>query len=184
MKEEEWHPFSWLCKRWKTSEYTVAKLVIDGKLRSYDVDYMEICVIDNGFYKQTPEDHGSIISRPLTVAEVTEFIFRKSDVEAFEKKNGIIPLVHQTDSGDPTARMTTPDSTSNKEQTDKVCTPSEKDSESFIRSLQVSYIDNTEVKIQYKGKRMNYTCESIGFRDIGQKHGRLFLKSLIKRSFL
>jgi len=53
-----------------------------------------------------------------------------------------------------------------------------KDYEDFISSLQVSYIDNTEVKVQYKGKRMNYTCESIGFRNCKTEEWKTFLRIL------
>jgi len=53
-----------------------------------------------------------------------------------------------------------------------------KDPDTFIRALQVSYLDNTEVKIQYKGKRKNYTCESIGFRDGNTKAWKTFLEIL------
>lgn len=56
--------------------------------------------------------------------------------------------------------------------------PEQTNPETFIRSLQISYLDNTEVKIQYKGKRMNYTCESIGFRDSKTKGWKTFLEIL------
>ena len=56
--------------------------------------------------------------------------------------------------------------------------PEQTDPDTFIRSLQVSYLDNTEIKIQYKGKWMNYTCQSIGFRDSKTKAWETFLKIL------
>jgi len=53
-----------------------------------------------------------------------------------------------------------------------------KDPDSFMCDLKVSYLDNTEVKIQYKGKRKNYTCESMGFRDCNTEEWKTFLKIL------
>lgn len=52
------------------------------------------------------------------------------------------------------------------------------DPEVFIRDLQVSYLDNTEVKIQYKGKRKNCNCELMGFRDSTTQEWRTFLEIL------
>ena len=56
--------------------------------------------------------------------------------------------------------------------------PKHTDIDTFIRSLQVSYLDNTTIKIQYKGKRIDYTCQSIGFRDSKTKGWVTFLKIL------
>jgi len=62
--------------------------------------------------------------------------------------------------------------------TPQQATPNGIDPESFIRALQVSYLDNTEVKIQHKGKHKNYTCESMGFRDSNTEEWKTFLKIL------
>jgi alkylhydroperoxidase/carboxymuconolactone decarboxylase family protein YurZ len=173
-----WKEFSELCDRWKMNEYTVAKFVIDGELWSYTKGYMKIWIQEKGYLVSTPDDVPEVSNKRLTVAEVKELIFFSSDVEEFEKKKGITPHVRLIDVGDPTATVTPQDSTTNKEGPDKACAPSEKDSEGFIRSLQVSYVDYTEVKIQYKGKPMNYTCQSIGFRDSKTKEWKTFLEIL------
>jgi hypothetical protein len=65
----------------------------------------------------------------------------------------------------------------------KCCTPGKEEdrkseADAFIRSLKVFFKDNTEVTIQYDGKRKNYTCESIGFRDSNTKAWKTFLEIL------
>jgi hypothetical protein len=55
------------------------------------------------------------------------------------------------------------------------------EAEEFIRSLQISYLDNTEVKIQYRGKSKNWNCDALGFRDSNTKEWKDFLGILKDR---
>jgi hypothetical protein len=47
--------------------------------------------------------------------------------------------------------------------------------------LQISYLDNTEVKIQYRGKSKNWNCDALGFRDSNTKEWKDFLGILKDR---
>jgi len=61
---------------------------------------------------------------------------------------------------------------------DRAMSPEQTDPETFIRSLQISYLDDTEVTILCKGKRKNYNCDSIGFRDSKTDEWKTFLEIL------
>ena len=67
------------------NEYTIAKLVIDGELRSHNKDFLEICVTGEGYFVDYPEGKSMLIHEPLTVAEVREHIFRDSNVDDLVK---------------------------------------------------------------------------------------------------
>jgi hypothetical protein len=184
--KEGWETFSELCDRWKMNEYTVAKFVIDGELQSYTKDFMKIWIQDKGYLVDSPNDDVPEMSNErLTVAEVKELIFFSSDVEEFEKKKGITPHVSRTDVVDPTAAITPQDSTTNKEGTDKECTISEKDSEGFIRSLQVSLVSDTEIKIKVGDKRSKvFEQKELGFIKANSEIWKTFTEILKKRDHI
>jgi hypothetical protein len=61
---------------------------------------------------------------------------------------------------------------------------SNEEAEEFIRSLQISYLDDTEIKIQYQGKSKNWNCDSLGFRDSKTKEWKEFLTLLQDRDHI
>ena len=90
------------------------------------------------------------------------FLFCHEDVNKFANDHGY-PLINDGTNIDKSGTSETAETS---------------EAENFIRDLKVSYLDNTEVKIQYKGKRKNYTCESMGFRDSKTEEWKTFLKIL------
>jgi len=95
----KWITFSELCKRWDINKYDLADIVISGSLRSFDgEDFSDFLFINDSCYKNSPDGRmSSQRCEPFMVDEVTKLVFRISDVEAYEKKNGITPQMLDTD---------------------------------------------------------------------------------------
>ena len=87
--------FTWdeLCGRWNINIYDLADIVFAGKLRGiFNDDFSILHIVDNGSFVEYPDGRtSSLRQESLTVDEVTKLIFRISDVEAYEKKDGITP---------------------------------------------------------------------------------------------
>jgi hypothetical protein len=152
-----------LYSRWNINQCDLVDIVNGGKLQSFlGDDFSVLYIVDGGSYIETPDGNTSILrQKPLTVEEVTKLVFLISDVEKFERENGICPH-----------------STIKTEGGGKEPTISKKDQESFIRSLQVSYVSNTEISIRGGGKDAKvYTCGKMGFKE-DSKTWQLFMKVL------
>jgi len=50
--------------------------------------------------------------------------------------------------------------------------------DTFLENLQITYLDDATVKILYRGKRTNVTCESMGFRDCSTEEWKTFREIL------
>jgi hypothetical protein len=89
---ETWITCEELCKLWNINKYTLAQIVFDGKLQSFvSDDFSALYFLDGGSYKESPDGQTTSILRhePFTIDEVTNLIFRISDVEAYEKKGAL-----------------------------------------------------------------------------------------------
>jgi len=82
-----------LCSRWNINKYDLADIVIAGKLRGFfNDDFSVLYIVDGGSFLEYPDGRmSSLRQESLTVDEVTKLVFRISDIEACEKKNGITP---------------------------------------------------------------------------------------------
>lgn len=90
---KKWITCSDLCGRWNINQYDLAELVINGKFQAvFGNDFSYLNIVDGGSFVESPDGQMSGLSqKPLTVDEVTDHIFRISDVEKFERKSGISP---------------------------------------------------------------------------------------------
>ncbi|MEN6332037.1 MAG: hypothetical protein ABFD57_08620 [Smithella sp.] len=86
---KKWITWEELCSRWDITKRDLTDMVNEGKfLAFYENDGTCLYVCTDGYYR---EDFG-FRYEPITVDEVTnELIFRISDIEKFEKKQGISP---------------------------------------------------------------------------------------------
>lgn len=89
----EWLTCEDLCNRWNINKYTVADMVNEGKLRTYDADFTSYTALGNGEWLEEPQhgDPGMIHMSPISADEITTYIFRRSHVEEYETRNGIVP---------------------------------------------------------------------------------------------
>jgi hypothetical protein len=89
----KWITFSDLCSRWKINKYDLAELVLNGKLQAhYDDDLSSLYILNDRVLRESRD--GYVIGErqmPLTPGEVADCIFLISDVEEFERENGITP---------------------------------------------------------------------------------------------
>lgn len=74
-------------------------MVFDGKLQSYfGDDFSVLRIVDGSSFIEYPDGLTSCLRQePFTVDEVTKLIFRISDVENYEKKNGMTSHILPTD---------------------------------------------------------------------------------------
>ena len=92
--KEEWLSFSEVCQRWGKNKHTVAKFVIDGKLRAYNNEYQLIWVTSDETFVLSPFNFPE--SYKLSTGDDAKLsVFRKIDVVEFERGNGITPHVPQ-----------------------------------------------------------------------------------------
>lgn len=89
----KWITFSDLCSRWKINKYNLAELVFNGKLQAHYGDDLSAILISDGRTLLQSRDGYVIGERqiPLTPGDVADCIFLISDVEEFERENGITP---------------------------------------------------------------------------------------------
>jgi hypothetical protein len=92
----EWLTCEDLCNRWNINKYTVADMVNEGRLRTHDADFTSYMALEKGewFEEQHGDpdgDPGIIHMSPISGDQITAFIFRRSDVEKFEKRYDIRP---------------------------------------------------------------------------------------------
>jgi hypothetical protein len=76
----------------------VADIVNEGRLRTYDADFTsymawehEMWIIESKYEDPEMHNHGMAYMEPLSGDQITAFIFRRSDVEKFEKRYDIRP---------------------------------------------------------------------------------------------
>jgi hypothetical protein len=95
----KWITFSDLCSRWNINQYDLAEIVFDGKLQPFfGEDFAALYIVDGGSCIEYRDGRmEGLRQAPLTVEETTKFIFRISDVEEFEWKNGLTPNGLPTD---------------------------------------------------------------------------------------
>jgi hypothetical protein len=82
-----WITCSDLCIRWGINKYTLAEIINDGKLDSFFAeDFSYLVVTKDGSYRLNPEEGtGGFRQRRITGDDVTDLIFRTSDIEEYEK---------------------------------------------------------------------------------------------------
>lgn len=92
---KKWITFSDLCIFWNIQKRDLADIVNNGKLQAvFENDASVLHIVDGGSFveSQYPDSQMSIIRpEPLAVDELTNLVFRISDVKEYEKKNGISP---------------------------------------------------------------------------------------------
>jgi hypothetical protein len=95
----KWLTPSDLYSRWNINQYDLVDIVNEGKLQSsFGDDPTVLYIVDGGSYVEYPDGRTSLLKqKPLTVEEVTKLVFLISDVEKFERENGISLQVLPTD---------------------------------------------------------------------------------------
>jgi hypothetical protein len=95
----KWLTPSNLYSRWNIDQFDLTEIVNGGKLQaSFNDDFSALYIVDGGSYIETPDGNTSILRHtPLTVEDVANLIFRITDVEEFERINGITPNGLPTD---------------------------------------------------------------------------------------
>jgi hypothetical protein len=94
--EKKWIEGLELCSHWNISKHDLADMLNrGGVLQSYDSeDFSSFFVDEDGRYFELPYEGISMtpIPRgPMTGAGIEKLIFRKSEVEEYEKKHGMTP---------------------------------------------------------------------------------------------
>lgn len=174
---KKWITSSDLCYRWNINKYDLAEIVSDGKLRQfYADDLSELVIVEGGSIVESPDGNCSCINpSPITGDQVAKLIFPISDVEAFERKNGITPQMVITD---PSQKVIVSSVTKGAESSQ----PEEiTDSENFIRSVKVSLVSDTEIKIKVRDKRPStFEQKELGFKRVNSKIWKAFTDILKK----
>jgi len=92
---KKWITFSDLCILWNIQKRDLADIVNNGKLQAvFENDASVLHIVDGGSFVKYKHPKGQISlirQDPLTADEMTKLVFLVSDVEEYEKKNGISP---------------------------------------------------------------------------------------------
>jgi len=94
MEQPKWITFSDLCRRWNINKYDLAELVIKGELQAHydDDDFSGIYMVDGRILRESWDGYiTGERQKPLIVDDVADCIFLISDVEEFERENGVTP---------------------------------------------------------------------------------------------
>jgi hypothetical protein len=89
-----------LCSRWQINQYDLGDIVLEGSLNPFHSDDSAmVAVYDDRVLVVPPEGGLGTYYEPISFVtrEMTKFIFRISDVETYENKNGITPEMLDTD---------------------------------------------------------------------------------------
>jgi hypothetical protein len=96
---KKWLTCSELCERWQIHECDLAEIIDEGRLAGYDGIRRTVLKPYKAGHDECSWDDGAHLFRGSRLGsdEVTKLIFLISDVEAFEKENGISPHELSTD---------------------------------------------------------------------------------------
>lgn len=95
--KEKWITESALCRRWKIGKYDLRDMVLHRKLQPFHKDYSGLIIYDGGTAIEHPDGSFTTSPEPATADQVTGCIYLISEVEEYEKKNGITPRTLPTD---------------------------------------------------------------------------------------
>jgi hypothetical protein len=145
-----------LCTRWDINKNDLTGIVRDGKLRALNNSYTLVEIKDKAyFYEDNYKAGAGAVTEggPLPITDENGFYFSISDVEALEKISGMSLHIKEK-ADDLTSTISLPAST----------IKTEKDSESFICSLQLSFVSDTEIRIKAGDKKSKtYSYKDLGF---------------------
>ena len=94
---KKWITESALCLRWNINKYDLRDMILHRKLQPFYQDYSGLIIYDGGTAIEYPDGSFTTSPEPVTAAQVTGCIYLMSEVEEYEKKNGITPLTLPTD---------------------------------------------------------------------------------------
>lgn len=94
---KKWITESELCNRWATNVHNIREWALNGNLQPFKHDHTHFIIYDGGTAIELPDGTFATNTAPATANDVADCIYLVSNVEEFERENGLTPFIPPTD---------------------------------------------------------------------------------------